>query len=193
VIDIANPASPHIVGSVHTPDHAYGVAVSGTHAYVADWGSGLQVIDITSPQSPQIVGGVDTPDAARGVAVSGTHAYIAGIESGLTILPTQCEGSGVGEDPRVASTMLLKTYPNPASCHTFIRFETRDGGLVQAGVYDLAGRRVRALSDGNLSTGVHDLLWDGRNEEGRAVAAGIYLVRVSTAEGATTARFVIVR
>ena len=36
VIDITNPESPQIVGSVDTPGDACGVAVSGTHAYVAD-------------------------------------------------------------------------------------------------------------------------------------------------------------
>jgi len=89
--------------------------------------------------------------------------------------------------------MLLRVHPNPASCQTLIHFETREGGLVQASVYDLAGRRVRGLSDGILCPGVHDLLWDGRAQDGCAVPAGIYLIRVSAAEGTTTGRFVIVR
>jgi hypothetical protein len=41
VIDITNPASPGIVGSVDTPDYASGVAVLGNYAYVADESSGL--------------------------------------------------------------------------------------------------------------------------------------------------------
>jgi len=76
----------HWAGGVDTPDFADGVAVSGTHAYVADWGSGLQVIDITNPASPQIVGSVDTPDYALGVAVSGTHAYVGDESSGLQVI-----------------------------------------------------------------------------------------------------------
>ncbi len=84
VIDITNPQSPQIMGSVDTPERALGVAVSGTHAYVADWKSGLQVIDITNPQSPQIVGSVDTPGNALDVAVSGSHAYAVG-SSGLQV------------------------------------------------------------------------------------------------------------
>ena len=51
----------YIVGSVDTPSYALGVAVADSHAYVADWGSGLQVIDITDPTSPQLVGSVVTP------------------------------------------------------------------------------------------------------------------------------------
>ena len=61
----------HWVGRVDTPGSAYGVAVSGTVAYVADSGSGLQVIDVSNPMSPAILGSVNTPGLAYGVAVSG--------------------------------------------------------------------------------------------------------------------------
>ena len=61
VIDLSNPASPQIVGSVDTPGYTYDVAASGTYAYVADGYSGLQVVDVTNPASPTIVGNVGTP------------------------------------------------------------------------------------------------------------------------------------
>jgi hypothetical protein len=194
VIDITNPASPQIVGSVDTPGGADDVAVSGTHAYVADHDSGLQVIDITNPANPQIMGGVDTPGLAEGVAVSGTYAYIADSDYGLQVLSTQCgSATGVGEDDWVASTMLVMAYPNPASPQTLIRFETRNGGPVLAAVHDLSGRLVRRLAERFRDAGVHDVTWDGRDEDGRAVAAGIYLVRVSASEGSTTARVMMIR
>jgi hypothetical protein len=74
------------VGGVGTPGSARSVAISETHAYVADSESGLQVIDITNPSSPQIVGSVDTPGYAYGVAISETHAYIADHSSGLHVI-----------------------------------------------------------------------------------------------------------
>ena len=77
-------------GSVDTPGGAWGVAVSGDYAYVADYLSGLQVIDITTPASAQIVGSVDTPSEARGVAVSGNYAYVADGGSGLQVANIQC-------------------------------------------------------------------------------------------------------
>jgi flagellar hook assembly protein FlgD len=89
--------------------------------------------------------------------------------------------------------MRLRAYPNPASRQTLIHFETRNGGLVQANVYDLVGRRVRGLTDGIVGAGAHDLFWNGHGDDGRAAPAGVYLVRVSTTEGVTTGRFVIVR
>jgi len=44
----------HLVGSVDTPGAALGVAVAGTHAYVADGGSGLQVVDISNCPSRKL-------------------------------------------------------------------------------------------------------------------------------------------
>jgi flagellar hook assembly protein FlgD len=44
-------------------------------------------------------------------------------------------------------------------------------------VYDVGGRRVRALLAGSLEAGTHTVRWDGRDEDGARVAAGIYLIR----------------
>ena len=65
---------------------AYGVAVSGNYAYVADLTAGLQVIDVSNPANPQRVGGYDTSGSALGVAVSGNYAYVADGPWGLLIL-----------------------------------------------------------------------------------------------------------
>jgi hypothetical protein len=67
VIDISNPASPVILGSISTPGIAYGVAVAGSYAYVADGSGGLQVVNIADPASPAIVGSVNTPGSAQDV------------------------------------------------------------------------------------------------------------------------------
>ena len=183
MIDVASPQSPHLVGRVNTLGGAQGVAVSGTFAYVADGHAGFQVIDIGLPASPRIVGCITT-GYAGGVAVLGDLAYVADEYLGLVVMPTGCDPlSDVGRDPWTVSTVRLKACPNPASGQTLIHFETRNGGLVHAAVYDPVGRRVRELSAGILGAGLHDLSWDGRGDDGRLVAAGVYWVRVTAAEG----------
>jgi len=67
VIDASNAASPQRVGGYHTNGYAYGVAVSGNYAYVADEDAGLEVIDVSNPANPQRVGGYDTSGTAYGV------------------------------------------------------------------------------------------------------------------------------
>ena len=45
-------------------------------------------------------------------------------------------------------------------------------------VYDVLGRRVRQVWQGPLGAGRHRFVWDGRDEAGKAVAAGVYLYQV---------------
>jgi PKD repeat protein/subtilisin family serine protease len=86
VIDISDPTHPTEVGFYDTPGSAYGVAVSGPYAYVADWISGLRVIDISDPTHPTEVGFYDTPGSAYDVAISGSYAYVADHSSGLRVI-----------------------------------------------------------------------------------------------------------
>ena len=99
VIDVSNPFSPaEVVGSWDTPDRAYGVAVSGSYAYVAWYRhvagrgnvGGLQVVDVSDPASPASVGSVDSHDSARSITVSGSEVFIADRSAGLMIAGRQC-------------------------------------------------------------------------------------------------------
>jgi hypothetical protein len=183
VIDVTNPASPVIVGKVDTPYYPQGIAVAGSHAYVADF-SGVQVIDVTNPANPVIVGGTGTPGHAEDVAVAGSYAYVADDGAGLQILPTQCLAPvSVPLAEGVIAAMTLRALPNPSFGQTVIQFATREGGTIQANVYDPTGRLVRRLGDRWLHAGIHELLWNGRNDSGREVAAGSYLVRIVTQSG----------
>ena len=86
VIDVSNPASPSEVGFYDTPYYAYGVAISGGYAYVANGASGLRVIDVSNPASPSEVGSCETVSCAEGVVVAGDFAYLAAHQSGLRVI-----------------------------------------------------------------------------------------------------------
>jgi len=45
-------------------------------------------------------------------------------------------------------------------------------------VFDVRGRRVRALAGDNRDAGRQEIAWDGKDDTGRALASGIYLVRL---------------
>jgi len=77
ILDISNPSSPVPLGRVLLPDLVQAVCVSGSLAYVADWGGGLQIIDISNPTSPWRRGYYLTPGLAEGVFFSGGYAYVA--------------------------------------------------------------------------------------------------------------------
>jgi hypothetical protein len=91
----ADSLNVRTIGSFDTPDIAYGLAVVGNYAYVADCASGLRIIDVSNPQSPFEAGFYDTADYARGVAVSGNYAYVAYGYSGLRVVDVSTHSNPV--------------------------------------------------------------------------------------------------
>ena len=93
----------------------------------------------------------------------------------------------------------LRAWPNPmrhgATIDLSLPGSRRQGTPVpaRAVVLDVQGRVVRTLFDGALSRGVTSVAWDGRNETGGRVGAGLYFVRFTTPLGARTARLVRAR
>ena len=70
--------------------------------------------------------------------------------------------------------------PNPFRDRTVVSFTLERDAHARVAVYDAAGRRVRTLVDGRRTAGAGTARWDGRDESGRRVAAGINLVRLET-------------
>ncbi len=64
---------------------------------------------------------------------------------------------------------------------------------MQLEIYDTRGARIRTLHTGSMAGGTQVVVWDGRDNSGRAAASGVYLVRMSTGREAQTGRVVIVR
>lgn len=79
VVDVSDPAMPVLVGSVRMRGHlnpGNAIALSASHAFVADGDAGLTVLDISDPAAPAIVGHAATPRLAAGIAISGKYAYL---------------------------------------------------------------------------------------------------------------------
>ena len=64
---------------------------------------------------------------------------------------------------------------------------------VELAVFDVAGRRVRTLARASLAAGRHPVTWDGRDDGGRVLGAGVYLVRANAGGRVLTQRVLRVR
>ncbi|MCA9756184.1 MAG: T9SS type A sorting domain-containing protein, partial [Candidatus Eisenbacteria bacterium] len=73
-----------------------------------------------------------------------------------------------------ARTQLFQNAPNPFNPRTTIRFALSRSGPVELTVFDVAGRRVRSLVQGELEAGSHEVTWDGLDEAGNPLSSGIY-------------------
>jgi hypothetical protein len=83
--------------------------------------------------------------------------------------------------------------PNPFDLELTVPVRLARGTSVRIGVYSTAGRLVRELAAGPVAAGSRDVVWDGRDREGRRVAAGTYLIRVQTGDGTRTVKTTLLR
>ena len=80
--------------------------------------------------------------------------------------------------------------PNPARALARLAFSV-PGGMMRLEVLDIQGRRVRALATGETAAGRYQHGWDLRDEAGRAVAPGLYVVRLEAGAGAVSRRLLV--
>ena len=80
-------------------------------------------------------------------------------------------------------TKLGSFVPNPFNPLVTISFNVGRTGSIEVNIYDLAGRCVSTLASGEFKTGEYFRQWDGRDNSGSNLPAGVYLVRI---KGATT-------
>jgi hypothetical protein len=74
---------------------------------------------------------------------------------------------------------LAAAQPNPVAGEVKIGFALAHAGRADLRIYDVAGRRVRTLDLGWQAAGRHDVVWDGRGDDGARVRPGIYLYRMT--------------
>jgi flagellar hook assembly protein FlgD len=62
---------------------------------------------------------------------------------------------------------------------------------VVAEVYNVRGQRIRRLLSADLAPGKHTLAWDGRNDRGEFVGAGVYVLRLRAGSFAATRKLIV--
>jgi len=94
------------------------------------------------------------------------------VQGGSTAVPGPAPWAGVE---------LARPYPNPFNPEVAIGYTLAAAGPVSLEVFDGRGRRVRTLHDGPQDAGGHRVVWRGRDDDGRPLASGTYLVRLRAA------------
>jgi hypothetical protein len=81
--------------------------------------------------------------------------------------------------PAAAAVEFFRNFPNPFPYSTIFEYSLPEDDHVVLEVYDLRGRRIRALFDGDERMGRHRAVWDGLDGRGFRAASGVYLCRFS--------------
>ncbi len=106
------------------------------------------------------------------------------------ILDPEATGSEV---PEVRTFKLVQNYPNPFNPNTTINYQIPVGCHVRLKIFDVTGRLVRTLVDEPKERGIHEAIWNGRDNAGRQVASGVYFYRMEAANYIETKRMVLLR
>jgi hypothetical protein len=85
---------------------------------------------------------------------------------------------------------LGQNAPNPFNPLTTIRYALREDTRVAIRVYNVAGKLVKTLVDGEEPAGFRSVVWDGTDDSGLKVASGIYLYSM-TADGFSDKRMMV--
>jgi hypothetical protein len=92
-----------------------------------------------------------------------------------------------------ASFSLQQNYPNPFNSETVIEYFLSKQSSVKITIYNILGQRVKTLLDQKETAGYKKVIWDGKNEKGRAVSSGIYFYRMETEKFAQTKKMLLLK
>jgi flagellar hook capping protein FlgD len=102
-------------------------------------------------------------------------------------------GVETDQDRSLKTSVLLDVAPNPSRGLTSIRFGLVTAGSVSLRILDVAGRVVRQIRTPELTAGYHQISWEGKDEDGRAVAAGLYFFELKAGAWQGTGKTLLLR
>lgn len=109
-------------------------------------------------------------------------------DAGLFVTPVFDEDASVGigmpvaveTESRQPAAIALQAAPNPFRGLTSIRVVSPREGVQRIAVRDIQGRTVRDLGGGRFAAGARHVQWDGRDDAGRPLPAGVYRITLQT-------------
>lgn len=107
-----------------------------------------------------------------------SHNGIKGVDSVAVTgdVTTGIDEEKTGDTP--GSYSLGQNYPNPFNPTTSMKFTIPKAGMVNFTIYNILGQEVRTLIRESMSAGLHEVVFDGRNNFGEQLASGVYVYQI---------------
>ena len=88
---------------------------------------------------------------------------------------------------------IFQNYPNPFNPTTKISYQLKEPGKVVLNIYNVRGQLVKKLVYDEHVSGKHSVVWDGKNENGKAASSGIYLYRMQSKSFSETRKMIFLK
>jgi hypothetical protein len=184
--DLNNPSDPSLQGSFDADDKAWGLHVAGRYVLLTDGLAGLKILDAANPSNILLLDSFNTPDDAWGIDVVNDYIFIADKTSLQILRFGSTNAENITSSPNIHS--LSQNYPNPFNGQTLIAYSLPHSDWVNLAVYDLLGRKVQILYEGNQQAGEHYFIW-----RADVLASGIYFYRLTTYNQVSTGQMTLIK
>jgi hypothetical protein len=116
------------------------------------------------------------------------------VSEGSIIDTSACDSTTVETDFKIPEKFLLHPpYPNPFNPSTTLRYDLPEQTTVNIIIYDMLGRRVKTVVKTNQEAGFKSVIWDGTNNQGKPVSAGVYFYQIQAGDFVLTKKMVLLK
>ncbi len=112
---------------------------------------------------------------------------------GSQIVSPICAPTSVNDSKGAGTDLAVQAVPNPFHPPVRLSYRVPDRGWVSLRILDAAGRLVRVVAEGQSAAGEFSASWDGRDDRGLQVPAGLYFVSQSMEGSRSVLRIVLLR
>jgi hypothetical protein len=126
------------------------------------------------------------------VATDGENDVYA--ENGPFTLTIDGSQLNINESELIPESFALHAnYPNPFNPTTTISYDLPEQAQVTLGIYDLLGKQIKTLVNQSQDAGNRTAVWDGTDDLGRQVSAGVYLYQIEAGDFTQTRKMVLLK
>ena len=132
-------------------------------------------------------------DSTKIYSISCCHQTYGGP---LTFWLTELSTTVANDDPTTPTIPEpeLFCYPNPFQGSTTIKFSQIDNSPTTVSIYNIKGQLICTLiNNQKLSPGEHSFVWDGKNDEGHPVVAGIYFYKMTSGDFSSIKKMIMLK
>ena len=124
-----------------------------------------------------------------------TAVYLGGesLPSNIIVIDGGDWPLSVDQQVSLHTTDFYGNYPNPFNPTTSFKFSLAAESSVKLNIYNIRGQLMKQLLSDNLLAGMHMVLWDGTDENGKPVASGIYCCRLKSGEFQEVKKLVLMK
>jgi len=91
------------------------------------------------------------------------------------------------------SFALFQNYPNPFNPNTTIKYQLAERVKVRLEIYNILGQKIKTLVQTVQNTGLHQVVWDGKNDNGKQVSSSVFIYRIKADSFNKTRKMILIR